>query len=79
MSAIEISQISFISRGSGRNVPEHSSRNDNFRVVIPPLSRLNPLLMKLIWLIWGNQIQRIKTEGPATPATFATRADGDAP
>ena len=73
MSAIEISEISFTSRGPGRVVPEHSSRNDNFRVVfILPLSRLNPLLMKLISLIWGNQIQRIKTEGPATPATFAT-------
>jgi hypothetical protein len=55
MSAIEISEISFISSGSGRVVPEHSSRNDNFRVVfILPLSRLNPLLMKLISLIWSG-------------------------
>ena len=33
MSATEISKISFISRGSGRVVPEHSSRNDNLRVL----------------------------------------------
>jgi hypothetical protein len=55
MSAIENSEISFISRGSGRVVPEHSSRNDNFRVVfILSPSRLNPLLMKLISLIWSG-------------------------
>jgi hypothetical protein len=55
MSAIEISEISFISRGSGRVVPAHSSRNDNFRAVFTlPLSRLNPLLMKLTLLIWSG-------------------------
>jgi hypothetical protein len=55
MSAIEISNISFISRGFSRVVSEHSSRNDNFRAVfILPLSRLNPLLMKLILLIWSG-------------------------
>jgi hypothetical protein len=55
MSAIEISEISFISRGSGRAVPEHFSGNDNFSVVftLPP-SRLNPLLMKLALLIWSG-------------------------
>ena len=55
MSVIEISEISFISRGSGRVVPTHSSRNDNVRVgFILALSRLNPLLMKLISLIWSG-------------------------
>jgi hypothetical protein len=55
MSATEISKISFISGGSGRVVPEHSSRNDNLRVLfILLLSRLNPLLMKLILLIWSG-------------------------
>jgi hypothetical protein len=55
MSAIEISNISFISRGSGRVVSALSGRNDNFRAVfILPLSRLNPLLMKLISLIWSG-------------------------
>ena len=55
MSAIEVSKISFISRGSGRVVSAHSSRNDNVRVIfILPLSRLSPLLMKLILLIWSG-------------------------
>ena len=43
MSAIEISKISFISRGSGRVVPEHSSRNDNFRAgFYPPAFTTEP-------------------------------------
>ena len=55
MSAIEISNISFISRGSGRVVPPQSSRNDNIKAgIILPLSRLKPLLMKLILLIWSD-------------------------
>jgi hypothetical protein len=55
MSAIEISEISFISRGSGRVVPEHSGRNYNFSMVfILPLSLLNPLLIKLVLLMWSG-------------------------
>ena len=56
MSAIEISKISFISRGFSRARLKHSSSyTTTFRVWFYfTFSRLNPLLMKLILLIWSG-------------------------
>ena len=58
MSAIEISKISFISRGlqsrCAVNIPRAVTTTSGAGFITFPLSRLNPLLMKLILLIWSG-------------------------
>jgi hypothetical protein len=79
-SAIEISPISFISPGSGHVGRNFVSVCHNDRKCFSfALSRLNPRLMKLTGLFCEADFQPIRTEGPAIPATFATRKTRSVP
>jgi hypothetical protein len=73
MSAIEISPISFISRGFSHRL-NISVVYDNGRMGSFTLSRLNPRLMKLIWLIRESTIQPNKTDPLLLPLLLLLRS-----
>jgi hypothetical protein len=75
MSAIEISPISFISRGFSHKRLNISVVYDNGRMgFVFTLSRLNPRLMKLIWLIRESTIQPNKTDPLLLPLLLLLRS-----